>query len=149
MQSIETEWLLELDKSDHVSMELIKRWRARALSCEETLAIGRHLAACATCYDLYHMTPRKSRRHGNDWSPTQLEWLRRNISHEACIGREHLDHEWLVELADGRLDAVNRRIWKMHFQMCPSCREEFGAFLASRKANDTKLQTPNRSESIN
>lgn len=141
MHSVETEWLLEIDKSDHVSTELIQRWRARSLSREERLAIGRHLAVCASCYDLYHMTPRKRSRAGNDWSPAQLEWLRRNLSHEACIGREHLDHEWLVDLADDRLDAINRRIWKMHFQMCPRCRDEFRAFFAFRKANDKELPT--------
>lgn len=98
--------------SDHLSTQLLERYRQRRLEAAELLALDDHLATCAACRErLREMKPRS----------VALSALRASLQAADQTAPAHLLHEQLLAYAEGRLDAADRELAEGHLEFCPRC----------------------------
>jgi len=117
--------------SDHVSSEEMEGFCARTLESSEWRVVAAHLAACAACQQLFRETLRRRRNH----APVVI-----NLSSEQWLKNEHLEYEDLVDLADGKLDQIEREIVGVHLQACGRCQEDVASFLEYRQQIEPELK---------
>lgn len=117
--------------SDHVSSEEMEGFCARTLNSSEWRAVAAHLAACAACQQLFRETFRRRRNH----APVVI-----NLSSERWLKDEHLEYEDLVDLADGKLDQIEREMVSVHLQACGRCQEDVASFLDYRRQIEPELK---------
>lgn len=117
--------------SDHVSSEEMEGFCARTLESSEWRAVAGHLAACAACLQLFRETFRSSRNH----APAII-----NLSPEQWLKDEHLEYEDLVDLADGKLDQIEREMVSVHLKACGRCQEDVASFLDYRRQVEPELK---------
>ncbi|HXG66859.1 MAG TPA: zf-HC2 domain-containing protein, partial [Blastocatellia bacterium] len=104
--------------SDHLSTQLLERYRRRRLEPAELLALDDHLATCAVC---------RERLRGEKPAPEKVNSfdallaLRASLQAANQAAPEHLPREQLQAYAEGRLDAVDRELAESHLESCPPC----------------------------
>lgn len=104
--------------NEHLTEQLIERYRRRALQPAELLDADDHLAACEIC-----------RRRLADEGRVQAAGrsLRRDL---AATGLTHLDYEQLASYVEGALDPADREIADSHLELCPQCAAELNELRA-------------------
>lgn len=117
--------------SDHVSSKEMEGFCARTLNSSEWRVVAAHLAACAACQQLFRETFRRRRNH----APVVI-----NLSSEQWLKDEHLEYEDLIDLADGKLDQIEREMVSIHLQACGRCQEDVASFLEYRRQIEPELR---------
>jgi predicted anti-sigma-YlaC factor YlaD len=113
--------------TEHLSTQLLERYRRRKLAPAESLALDDHLAACETCRDKL--------QEGISARATLLA-LQSNLHIEPSVASDHPPREQLSAYVDGWLDKVDRELIESHFGFCQPCGaqiEELRAY-AERRA---------------
>ena len=104
--------------SEHISEQLIERYRLRALSPAELLDVDDHMAACEMC----------RRRLGDELRErATARSLRADLS---ATGMTHLDYERLAAYVEGELDPIDREIADSHLKLCARCDSELNELRA-------------------
>lgn len=106
--------------TDHLSTQLVERYRQRALTAAELLAADRHLAECAAC----------RREWIGALALPALAQVRANVL-TAEADAEHIAAAQLRAYAAGRLDAldaVDRELVESHLEFCAACQTQANAF---------------------
>src|SRR5688500_14793320 len=98
--------------SEHLSEQLIERYRRRVLSPVELLDVDDHMAACEMC-----------RRRGGD-EPRERAAARSLGADLSATGMTHLDYERLAAYVEGELDPIDREIADSHLKLCDRCDSE-------------------------
>jgi anti-sigma factor RsiW len=131
--------------TEHLSAQLIERYRRRTLSPAELIAADDHLVGCEACQHQLYETPRVH---------SALELLQSELL-EAGLLPDHLTEEQLAAYVDGALDETAREIADSHLQLCSPCTERlnelrtFAAQLAAFPAREYAPATPpSRSEAF-
>ena len=101
---------------EHISTEMIERYAARTSAPSETLAVGRHVAACEACREKLTQVFNTEKA----FLSLQNDFAFEDLTDEP----EHLPYEHLALFADGKLDAVDREIAESHFAICPECEKD-------------------------
>lgn len=115
---------------EHIPTSQMKRFCVRALPGDDLVAVGEHVAGCPACHRQFAETLRTLR------APSSF---RRTLGREFWIRHEHVDYEQLIEIADGELDTIDRKILDIHLNTCAPCREDVSSFLAFRKEIEPEL----------
>ncbi len=98
--------------SDHLSTQLLERYREHRLEPAELIALDGHLATCAACRArVREMKPRRG----------ALLSLQASLQAANQAAPDHLPHEQLMAYAEGRLDEVDRELAESHLEFCPHC----------------------------
>lgn len=103
---------------EHLSAELVERYRRRQLEPSELLDAQAHADACVDC------RARLERAAGLD---SAFESLRADLSgslQDSADEPEHLPYEQLAAFADGQLDEVDSEIAESHFAVCQACTDD-------------------------
>ena len=98
--------------SDHLSTQLLERYRGRRLEPAELLALDDHLATCAACRERW-----REMRPGRE----ALLSLRASLRATNQAAPAHLPDEQLKAYAAGRLDEADRELAESHLDFCPHC----------------------------
>jgi hypothetical protein len=113
--------------TEHLSTQLLERYRRHKLAPAESLALDDHLAACEACRDkLQEGIPARA----------TLLALQSSLQIEPRAASDHPLREQLSAYAGGRLDEVGRELIESHFEFCQQCAaqiEELRAY-AERQA---------------
>ncbi|MEW6210745.1 MAG: zf-HC2 domain-containing protein [Acidobacteriota bacterium] len=96
---------------DHLSTQLLERFRERRLEPQELLALDDHLAACAACREMLRETRPLS---------ASLLALRASIENDESA-LDHLREDQLMAYAAGKLDEVDRELAESHLESCAAC----------------------------
>ena len=104
--------------SEHISEQLIERYRRRVLSPVELLDVDDHMAACEMC-----------RRRGGD-EPRERAAARSLGADLSATGMTHLDYERLAAYVEGELDPIDREIADSHLKLCARCDSELNELRA-------------------
>src|ERR1700752_2716582 len=112
--------------NEHLSEQLIERYRRQALQPAELLDADDPLPACEIC-----------RRRLADEGRVQAAGrsLRRDL---AATGLTHLDYEQLASYVERGLDPADREIADSHLELCPQCAaelDELRAFATEMEAH--------------
>jgi anti-sigma factor RsiW len=119
--------------SEHLSEQLIERYRRRVLSPVELLDVDDHMAACEMC-----------RRRGGD-EPRERAAARSLGADLSATGMTHLDYERLAAYVEGELDPIDREIADSHLKLCDRCDSELNelrAFTTRMAAYPAKEYAP-------
>jgi hypothetical protein len=103
--------------TEHLSQQVIERYRERTLSPAELIAADDHFAACAACRELLLSGAPVASVEAATAS------LRRELGES--LAPEHLGYEQLAAYVDREADAVEREIVESHLSHCHSCTEQF------------------------
>ncbi len=106
---------------EHLSAELLERYRGRRLPAGELLSVDDHLAACGAC--------RQRVGQGYDPGPA-LASLRATLNGTA--EGDHLSYEDLVAHVDGLARGAERDITVGHLEFCSQCADEVRALESLR-----------------
>lgn len=87
-------------------------------------AIGKHLANCSECHQLFHETFQQRR----NYAPVVID-----LSPEKWLRDEHLDYEWLTAYVDDAMEKDGLEMTEVHLKLCGQCREEVEEFIAWRR----------------
>src|SRR5262245_49395304 len=118
---------------DHFSLQLIERYRRRALSPAELLDADDHLVECEMCRRRLGDEPRER---------AAAISLRAELSSTELT---HLDYERLAAYVEGELDPIDREIADSHLKLCAQCDAELNelrAFATRMAAYPVKEYTP-------
>lgn len=115
---------------DHVSTLKMEKFCARSLEISELASVAEHLEACTDCRELFHEIFQRRR----DYAPIAF-----NLSPEAWLKHEHLEHEQLVPYVEDRLSEAEREILDAHLRSCNRCRERYDSFLDFRKQIEPEM----------
>ncbi len=115
--------------SDHLSKQILDRYRRQRLEASELLVLDDHVASCAACRE--RLREVKSGR-------TALEALRASLQATSQTTPEHLPYEQLVGYAKGQLDEVDRELAESHLEFCEHCLTQ------ARGLSDSVRQGTNR-----
>lgn len=126
--------------TEHISAEALERYEAGKSAPAETLAVQRHIAACAACREKFAEafdTNKSVAALRGDFSFDDFE-----------PAPEHLPYERLALFAEGKLDAVEREIAESHFAVCAECAKDLDDLRVYQKiaaapisANETAVKT--------
>jgi hypothetical protein len=119
--------------NEHISEQLIERYRRRALSPVELLDADDHMAACEMCRQRLGDEPRE-RAAANS--------MRADLAAAEMI---HLDYELLAAYVKGELRPIDREITDSHLELCAQCDAEVNelrAFAAQMAAHSIKEYAP-------
>lgn len=116
--------------SDHTPTSQMERFCARALPVPELVSIGRHLASCKTCHQLFQETIERRR----DYVPVSF-----TLAPEKWLQHEHLAYEQLVTYVENSLDTAEQEIIDIHLQLCGQCDENLRSFQRFRQQTGTEL----------
>jgi|SRR5262245_528506 len=110
--------------NEHLSEQLIERYRRRALSPAELLDVDDHMAACEKC----------RRRLGDE--PRERAAAKSLRADLGATGMTHLDYERMAAYVEGGLDPIDREIIDSHLKLCDRCDSELNELraLATRMA---------------
>jgi anti-sigma factor RsiW len=100
--------------SEHLSEELIERYKLRRLSAAELLSADDHLAVCKICRN----------RVERPEEQTSFSFLRGGLRAEARRQPQHLPFELLAAYVDDVGDEVDREIAQSHLELCTACANE-------------------------
>ncbi len=114
--------------SEHLSPEHIQRYRQRALSPPELLAVTDHVAQCASC------RREVSDEHRIRASFTSLQSGLRATLSEAS---EHPPYEQIADYVDNKLSEAERERVEEHLHTCPSCAGDVSDLRAFRAMMST------------
>jgi hypothetical protein len=103
--------------TEHLSQQVIERYRARSLPPAELIAADDHFAACAACRELLLAGATVGQAEAATAS------LRRDLCESPAP--EHLRYEQLAAYVDREADAVEREIVESHLSHCHPCTEQF------------------------
>lgn len=84
-------------------------------------ATAAHVAACATCQQLFQESLNKAKRD----KPISI-----NLSAASWFRNEHLDYHELEALVENRLDDEDKQIVNLHLETCADCRDQARSLLA-------------------
>ena len=98
--------------AQHLSPELIERYRERNRSARELLEVDDHLSACGDC---------RERIRSESELQTAVLSLRTQLSAAPPAEPGHLGYEELEAYVDGRLEDVDLEIVRSHLDLCPQC----------------------------
>jgi anti-sigma factor RsiW len=103
--------------TEHLSQQVIERYRERTLPPAELIAADDHFAACAACRELLLAGA----------PVAQIEAASALLRRDLCesLTPEHLSYEQLAAYVDREADAVEREIVESHLAHCDSCTEQF------------------------
>ena len=99
---------------NHLSAQLMLRYRSRSLTPAELLTLDRHLTDCERCRASLALAV-------NIAAPDEVKGV---VLAEATAELSHLSHPALKELRDylaQRLDAVDRELCESHLEDCSAC----------------------------
>ena len=102
--------------TEHLSEQLLEKYRRRVMSPTDTLAADDHLASCESCRDLAR-------------EPLQIEAivsaLRENLG-SGVVGLEtdHPSYEQIVALVDGEIDQASLDAVESHLEICAACADD-------------------------
>jgi hypothetical protein len=110
--------------SEHLSEQLLERYRRRVMSPAELLVAGDHLETCATC-----------RHRLTDIAQLQtiITSLRADLDSDAIATRAHLSYEQLAAYADVRAGEIDQETVQSHLEICHECAAELQELQAFRK----------------
>jgi hypothetical protein len=97
---------------EHISTNLIERYRRRQLEPDEMLALDKHLGTCADC--------RRQLRANLSLTPA-LHQLQANVLAVPDEVSEHPAENQLRAYLMERLDAVDRELLESHLEFCADC----------------------------
>jgi len=122
--------------AQHLSPELIERYRERSISARELLDVDDHLTVCEGC---------RGRIRSESELRAAVLSLRAQVSAAAPAEPEHLEYEQLEAYVDGRLEDVDLEIVKSHLDLCAECEAERRDLALLRAAVEkTPRSTPPR-----
>src|SRR5258705_4192103 len=98
--------------NEHLSAEMIERYRQAALAPAELLDADDHLAACETC---------RQRLCDEERVRATGRSLRQHLT---TTGFTHLAFEQLEAYVEGALDQTDREIADSHLELCGRCAAE-------------------------
>jgi anti-sigma factor RsiW len=128
--------------SEHLSPEHIQRYRQRALSPPELLAVTDHVAQCESC-----------RREVSDERRIRASFASLQSGLRAAVSEasEHPHYEQIADYVDGKLNEAEREKVEKHLNTCPSCvgdASDLRAFRAMMSTYSPKEHMPASSLSL-
>src|SRR5215210_125077 len=99
---------------EHLPREQIERYRSRALSPRETVAIDKHIGACVSC---------RAKVYERDGLPQAFDSLRASLN-IGMTGREHISYEEKKAYVRKQADELERELIESHANVCPECAAE-------------------------
>ena len=96
---------------NHLSAQLMLRYRARSLAPAELLTLDRHVTDCATCRAALALAV-------NLAAPDEVKSF---VLAEAIAELLHTPIETLRDYLAQRLDAIDRELCESHLEECPTC----------------------------
>jgi len=116
--------------TEHVSISRMERFCVSGLPENELAVITDHLVQCQPCHELFADALTKQRGSAS---------FRFTLNPQVLFKHDHVDFEQLVDLAEGKLDRINREILEIHLSGCDDCREDVRSFLAFRNEMEPEL----------
>lgn len=102
--------------TEHISTELIERYRRRQIEPDEVLSLDGHLAHCDQCrQQLLSVIPLPA-------TPNELQNAVLAVADES---NDHLSEPFLRSHLNNRLDAVDRELVESHLEFCELCQSQF------------------------
>ena len=101
-------------QSEHLSAQLIERFRLRQEAYDDVKIMQDHITVCEQCRD--HLA-----------DVTGLDELTRSFLAQFDQPLEELDHPQIATLADyatGKLDEVDTEIVELHLSICQMCSDD-------------------------
>lgn len=106
----------EVFVTEHISTEIIERYRRRQVEPDELLSLDGHLAHCDQCrQQLLTVMPLPA-------TPNELQNAVLAVADES---NEHLSDPFLRSHLNNRLDAVDRELVESHLEFCERCQSQF------------------------
>jgi hypothetical protein len=96
---------------EHLSEQMIERYRRRSLPADELFAVDDHLSSCETC---------RVRASPLEQPERAFTALRTSLT-AADAAAAHLSYEQMAGLVDGDLDDVQKEIVGTHLDLCAVC----------------------------
>jgi len=111
--------------AQHLSEQVIERYRQRELSPAELLALDDHLAECASC---------RAEACNDEQSPAVYAQAISALQGESAGEDSHLEYQQLADYADNAVSDVERELADSHLEFCQSCRAELQDLQAIKAA---------------
>jgi len=116
--------------SQHLSEQIMERYRSGELSPAEVLALDDHLAECESC---------KAERRNNETSREARAQVISALQQQTTFEEAHLAYQQLADYVDHVLSDVDRELMDSHLESCQSCSAEVRD-LEATKASLAELQ---------
>ncbi|MBI3653297.1 MAG: zf-HC2 domain-containing protein [Acidobacteria bacterium] len=96
---------------DHLSAQLMERFRARQLDSQELQAVAQHLAVCEAC---------RAAIQQSSATNAAIHFLRADLQRQD-LASAHLVYEQLAAYVDAALNTAEGAIVKQHLEVCADC----------------------------
>jgi hypothetical protein len=107
--------------SEHLSSQMVERYRQRLMSPAELLDFDDHIVCCGVC---------RQRLFNTVHLQAEASSLRLELNSLPDVLAQHPDYFDFAAFVDDRLDTADREILKSHIEMCEDCAEELRDLLA-------------------